>query len=74
MFNKYLCYYNYFVMGFNNHIFNSVDEINRAVELDWLNDEYANRLKQQFFPNEMIDEPTGVKVNPETNGAEIEAN
>ena len=73
MFNKYLCYYNYFVMGFNQGIFTTVDEINRAVELDWLNDEYANRLKQQFFPNEMIDEPTDVKVDSETNGAEIEA-
>lgn len=73
MFNKYLCYYDYFVMGFNQHIFNSVNEINRAVELDWLNDEYANRLKQQFFPNEIVSEPTDVKVSPENNGAEITA-
>lgn len=73
MFNKYLCYYDYFVMGFNQHIFNSVEEINRAVELDWLNDEYANRLKQQFFPNEVVSEPTDVKVSPENNGAEITA-
>lgn len=47
----YEAFYNQYRYGFLIGYFNSEDQIQAGIKLGWLNEEYAQKLRDEFFNN-----------------------
>lgn len=45
-------YYNYFVIGYQQGIFDNPSYLDSGVQLGWITQDQAKRLKQAFYPEE----------------------
>lgn len=45
-------YFNYFVLGYDQGIFDSPDYLDLGVQLNWITQDQANRLKATYYPEE----------------------
>lgn len=64
-----------FVQGFQSHMFKGEYCIDNGIRLGWLTPYYAQKLRDQFFPDKIVipDPPQNVQVLPDVDSALVTA-